>query len=197
LNLSRAGASPESAHAVEDAAEVHVDNRPPAVDRVLGGRRLFAADASIVDGDVEATEALNCEVDHLFDRRGVRDVRADAGTVAFGQRGGNAFGGSEVEVGDDDLTAAVGEHHGAGFADTGTSSRYEGDFAGELVVIVHLLPPVLCQTVCADSSIPEGHSPKCTSLTRAPFHSVNSRAAGPSAAAHPDKVRIQLLNRPG
>ena len=77
---------------------------------------VAAADPGVVDGAVEAPEALDDRCDHLGDRGLVGDVGLDAMCVAADLRG-HSLGCLEVDVDDGDAGAAGGRAASARLAD--------------------------------------------------------------------------------
>jgi hypothetical protein len=101
---------------------------------VISVRRLDRLlDACVVEGDVEAAEALDRSVKRRTDVVGARDVtghgeRVAAGLLDHSRRLAVAVGG---DVGHDDVRAFAGEGQRGGAADAGRRSGDEGDLVVE------------------------------------------------------------------
>src|SRR5690606_12443575 len=130
------------AHPVEDPVQVDPDHLIPSVDRILASRSLGAADAGVVDGDVEAAVLVDSVLHHGFALLGSADVDGDEGGGCSRRRKllGRPATVLLVVVGDHDRRATLGEGLGASPADSGGSSRHQRNLSFE-VVAGHLSLP--------------------------------------------------------
>ncbi len=116
-------------HAEEDAEDVGVEDGGVGLGGLVGDGAGFAFGAGVVDGDVEAAEALDGAVDEAADVVLAADVGGDE--FGVGAEGADFVGERAAlflaAAGDDDLRAGTGEGERGGAADASECAGDEDD----------------------------------------------------------------------
>ena len=121
-------------HAEEDAAQQHRLRAVPVLDRDLGERPERAADAGVVEHDVEAAELGERARDERLDVGLGRDVRAleDALRARRARLFGRRFAAGRVQVGQNHMRAFAREQDRARHAHAARRPGDHGDLALQL-----------------------------------------------------------------
>jgi hypothetical protein len=120
-------------HAVEDTAEIHRDNVRPAVERIFPRRQLRAADAGVVDRNVEPPERIDGGLNHRFASLRIRHIHTHWMCClpdVLGHPHRRVF----VDVGDQDLGTTLGQEYGACLPDARTAAGDNGDLSRQILL---------------------------------------------------------------